>query len=241
MSEEIMREEAVENVVETTPEPTVKTKKGTGTLVLGILTFLFMAIGFPVLVYMGIRNIMTLVLAIVFAGAGVLFLLAGLILGIIAIIKGILHLTKKGVKKVCAIVGLVLAVLGITASVVIGLSAYNYVTKTDLFTIMEDIKEVTGGAIDLKETVNETIQEYVGEDFDVEKLEEFVGDEFSVEQIQNFIGDTTPEEVQEFIENFNVELLFEEFGDEFTYEDIVDKLGEDFTFEDFKEYMESLE
>lgn len=214
-------EETVEEVVEeiqpetiTEPVAPVKPEKhglATAALVLGIIAFVF----------------------------SLLFI--NYILGIIAIILGVVYLVKKGKKKARAIVGVSLAAVSIIASSVLWYSAYRYFTTTDLNTMMEDIKTVTGGQVDLKDTMDATFKEYVGEDFEMEQLEAFVGGPISYEVAKEFVGDATTEEIQEFINTFDYAAIEKDLGVGFTYEDLVEKLGEDFNFQDLKAYMESLQ
>ena len=227
MSEELLKDEVLEqdNKMEDVIENSVAeeltaavnvgatlVKKGlaTGALVCGILSVVFM------------------------------LLFINYILAIIALILGIVYLVKKGEKKVRAIVGVVLASVSIIASSVIWGSVYHYITTTDLMTMMDDLKTVTGGKVDVKDTMEATIKEYVGEDFDIAQIETFVGGSLSYETMKEFVGDTSAEEIQEFINNFDYAAIEKDLGEGFTYEDVVEKLGEGFTFEDLKAYMESL-
>ncbi len=163
------------------------------------------------------------------------------IFGLIALILAIIYLAKKGERKVRAIIALVLALISIVGSTVIWYSVYHYFTTTDVNTMMEDLKTVTGGQVDLKDTMDATFKRYLGEDFEMEQLEAFVGGSISYETVTNFIGDATEEEITEFINNFDYYAIEKDLGVGFTYEDLVEKLGEDFNFYDLKEYMESLQ
>lgn len=231
MEEQILNEEM--QIEETTVEsaPTEKQKTGTATaaLVLGILAL-----------------ITTLVVV-------------NYVFGIIAIILGTVFLVaKRGQKagRAKAIVGLVLALVSIIASTVLWVNVYNYLTKTPLTQMMEDVKVITGGQVDPGKIVDEAINSYVeeaidsetlaqvetilGRDLSYEAISEFVGEEVSVDRVVKFLDgkEIKAEEVQEVMAKLDEQAVANDLGGKLTYDALESKLGKDFTYDDLMEYLE---
>ena len=220
MTEEVITEEVVteDGVYESANEPVVA-KKGfaKASLVLGILAFIT-----------------------------TLFFI-NYIFGILALIFGIIYLTKKAdVKpKGKAIAGVVLASLSLIISTTIWVSAYVYVTKTELTDIIEDVAGLMGEEIDGREVVNQTVAEMTGGAVDLNTIEQFVGGEVTVERVVGFIGDVKEEEINAFVEKINnmdqetMNKIMTEFSGEVTYEKLEEKLGKDFSLKELMEYIEN--
>ena len=199
------------------PQESVKAKKGfaTAALVFGILAFIT-----------------------------TLFLI-NYVFGILALIFGIVYLAKKAdVKpKGKAITGIVLASLSLIISTTIWVSAYVYITKTEVTDIIEDVGALMGEEIDGRETVNQMVVEATGNMMDLNTIEEFVGGEVSVERIVNFVGDVKEEEITNFVNELStmdtekVQSLVNEFQGEVTYEKLEEKLGKDFTLRELMDYV----
>lgn len=238
---EVVEEQApVQEVVNAEP---VKAKKGfaTAALVFGILAFIT-----------------------------TLFLL-NYVFGILALIFGIVYLAKKAdVKpKKKAIAGIVLASLSLVISTVLWVSAYNYITKTSVTDIVDDVigilgdeaisgklEELTGGAINQdmlqqmgsgEEIMNNMVVNMTGGAMDLDTVEQFVGGEVSVDRIVNFVGDVKEEEITGFInevENMDqetIQSMVEEFEGEVTYEKLEEKLGKDFSLKELMDYIRNFE
>lgn len=179
---------------------------------------------------------------------GILALLTTLFLinyvfGILAIIFGVIYLKKKAdVKpKGKVIAGLVCAGLSLLISTTIWVSAYVYITKTDVATILEDVAGLMGNDIDGREMIDEAIKEYTNNFLDLAQIEEIVGGEVSLGQILNFVDDVTEQELAQFIEEVqsrDLSKLKEEFKDGVTYELLEEKLGKNFTLKDLLEYVD---
>ena len=235
MSEErIYKDTAVEETVEETeteqyvyeapvleqavPQEPVKAKKGfaTAALVFGILAFIT-----------------------------TLFLI-NYVFGILALIFGIVYLAKKAdVKpKGKAITGIVLASLSLIISITIWVSAYVYITKTEVTDIIEDVGALMGEEIDGRETVNQMVVEATGNMMDLNTIEEFVGGEVSIERLLKFIGDVKEGEITTFInklsalDDASIQNLVAEFGGEVTYQKLEEKLGADFSLRELMDYIE---
>ena len=219
--EEAVTEETVEDVVvEPATEPVVA-KKGfaKAALVFGILAF-----------------ITTL-------------LVINYVFGILALIFGIIYLTKKAdVKpKGKAIAGVVLAALSLIISTTIWVSAYVYVTKTDVTDIIQDVAGLMGEEIDGREFVNQTVAEMTGGAMDLDTIEQFVGGEVTVERVLDFVGDVKEEEINSFINEVNtmdqetLSAIVGEFEGEITYEKLEEKLGEGFSLKELMEYIRNFE
>lgn len=199
-------------------QPPVHAKKGlaTAALVFGILAFLT-----------------------------TLFLL-NYIFGILALIFGIVYLVKKAdVKpKGKAVAGIVLAALSLIISTTIWVSAYMYITKTDVTQIIEDVGMLMGQEIDGRETVNQLVSEMTGNMMSLDTIEQFVGGEVSIERILGFVGDVKEEEITAFLnkvstlDEASIQNLITEFGGEVTYEKLEEKLGADFSLRELMEYIE---
>ena len=165
------------------------------------------------------------------------------VFGILAIVFGVLYLKRKAdVKpKGKAIAGLVCAAISLIISTTIWVSAYVYITKTDVATILEDVASLMGNEIDGRETIDGVIKEYTNNFLDLEQMEEIVGGEVSLGQILNFVDDVTEQEITEFIEEVqsrDLSKLKEEFKDGVTYEVLEEKLGKNFTLKDLMEYID---
>lgn len=207
-----------ETPVQPPVQPPVYAKKGlaTAALVFGILAFLT-----------------------------TLFLL-NYVFGILALIFGIVYLVKKAdVKpKGKAVAGIVLAALSLIISTTIWVSAYMYITKTDVTQIIEDVGMLMGQEIDGRETVNQLVSEMTGNMMSLDTIEQFVGGEVSVERILGFVGDVKEEEITAFLnkvstlDEASIQNLITEFGGEVTYEKLEEKLGADFSLRELMEYIE---
>lgn len=233
MSEQNFNEEYAAPVEETPvvdmPEGKQKTKAATAALVLGILAF-----------------ITTL-------------FVVNYVFGLIAIICAIVFLvTRKGQKsgRARAIVGLALALVSTVGSTVLWVNVYNYITKTPLTEMMEDVKTLTGGQIDPGKLVDEAIDSYVNEVIDSKTLEqvetilgrdlsyqsisEFVGEEVTIDRVINFMDgkEITADEVQNVMSSLDEQALVNDLGGTLTYAALEGKLGEDFTYDDLMEYVE---
>lgn len=180
---------------------------------------------------------------------GILALLTTLLLlnyvfGILALIFGIVYLAKKAdVKpKGKAITGIVMAALSLVLSTCLWVGAYIYVTKTDVFTIMEDVASIMGTEIDAKETVSQMISDSTGGAIDLATIEQFVGGEITVERMLNFVGDVNQEEIKAFMEDvqqMDYTAILEDLGGDVSYEILEEKLGKDFSLEDLMDYVYS--
>ena len=200
------------------PQEPVKAKKGfaTAALVFGILAFIT-----------------------------TLFLL-NYVFGILSLIFGIVYLAKKAdIKpKGKAIAGIVLSVLSLTVSTVIWVNAYNYVAKTEISQIVQDVAGLMGEEIDGEEVVNSYVAEMTGGAIDMTTIEQFVGGEVSIERVMNFVGDVQEGEITVFIDRLQnadpavLQNIVAEFEGEITYEKLEEKLGEDFSLEELMEYID---
>lgn len=172
--------------------------------------------------------------------------LVNYIFGILSLLFGIIYLAKKAdVKpKGKAITGLVLTVLSLTISTTIWVSAYIYVTKTDVTQIMEDAAALMGEEIDGREILNQMVAESTGNMMDLDTIEQFIGGEVTVERVANFVGDVKEEEINAFVnkvstmDEASIQNLIQEFGGEVTYEKLEEKLGKDFTLRELMDYIE---
>lgn len=172
--------------------------------------------------------------------------LVNYIFGILSLLFGIIYLAKKAdVKpKGKAIAGLVLTVLSLTISTTIWVSAYIYVTKTNVTQIMEDVAALMGEEIDGREALNQMVVEATGDMMDLDTIEQFVGGEVTVERVANFVGDVKEEEINAFVnkvstmDEASIQNLIQEFGGEVTYEKLEEKLGKDFTLRELMDYIE---
>lgn len=168
------------------------------------------------------------------------------VFGILSLIFGIIYLVKKAdVKpKGKAITGIVLAALSLIISTTIWVSAYVYITKTEVTDIIEDVGALLGEEIDGRETVNQMVSEMTGDMMSLDTIEQFVGGEVSVERIVNFVGDVKEEEITAFInkvstmDQASIQNLITEFGGEVTYEKLEEKLGKDFSLRELMDYIE---
>lgn len=173
-------------------------------------------------------------------------LLVNYIFGIIALVCGIVYLAKKAdVKpKGKAITGIVLASLSLIISTTIWVSAYRYITKTDVSQILEDVGTLVGEEIDGRETINSFVAEATGDMMNLDTIEQFVGGEVTVERMLNFVGDVKEEEINAFVNKVStmdqqsIESLITDFGGEVTYEKLEAKLGKDFTLKELMEYID---
>lgn len=169
------------------------------------------------------------------------------VFGILSLIFGIVYLVKKAdVKpKGKAITGIVLAIFSLVISTTIWVSAYNYVTKTEISQIVQDVAGLMGEEIDGKEVLNSYVAEMTGGAVDMETIQQFVGGEVSIERIMNFVGDVNEEEITTFINKIStldeatIQNLMLEFGGEVTYERLEEKLGVDFTLRELIDYIEA--
>lgn len=169
------------------------------------------------------------------------------VFGILSLIFGIVYLVKKAdVKpKGKAITGIVLAIFSLVISTTIWVSAYNYVTKTEISQIVQDVAGLMGEEIDGKEVLNSYVAEMTGGAVDMETIQQFVGGEVSIERIMNFVGDVKEEEITTFInkvsalDEASIQNLITEFGGEVTYEKLEEKLGVDFTLRELIDYIEA--
>ena len=176
-----------------------------------------------------------------------LFLL-NYIFGILALIFGIVYLVKKAdVKpKGKAVTGIVLAALSLVISTTLWVSAYVYITKTDVTQIMEDVSGLLGEEIDGREMLNEMIASSTGNMITLDTIEAFIGGEVTVEKMIHFVGDVSEEELNTFINEFNtydevkIMAIAIEFGGEITYEGLEAKLGEDFTLRELMDYIRNI-
>lgn len=172
--------------------------------------------------------------------------LVNYIFGILSLLFGIIYLAKKAdVKpKGKAITGLVLTVLSLTISTTIWVSAYIYVTKTDVTQIMEDAAALMGEEIDGREILNQMVAESTGNMMDLDTIEQFIGGEVTVERVANFVGDVKEEDINAFVnkvstmDEASIQNLIQEFGGEVTYEKLEEKLGKDFTLRELMDYIE---
>lgn len=168
------------------------------------------------------------------------------VFGILSLVFGIIYLAKKAdIKpKGKAIAGLVLTVLSLTISTTIWVSAYIYVTKTDVTQIMEDAAALMGEEIDGREILNQMVAESTGNMMDLDTIEQFIGGEVTVERVANFVGDVKEEEINAFVnkvstmDEASIQNLIQEFGGEVTYEKLEEKLGKDFTLRELMDYIE---
>lgn len=185
-------------------------------------------------------------------------LLVNYILGLIALILGIIFLVKKGntTGKGRAGVGIGLAVTSMVLSTVIWVNLYSYLTTTPILDILEDVAELTGGAFDPEEVVNETIENYVydvldektiesvekilGDELNYNTLVDFVGEDLTVEDIDHFIGDSDidGDEIEELMAEVDTKAVTNDLGGKVTYEALEDELGRNFTYEELIEYLE---
>ena len=193
------------------------------------------------------------------------------VFGILALIFGIIYLAKKAdIKpKGKAITGIVLALLSLVISTVLWVSAYNYITKTSITDIVDDVigilgdeavsgklEELTGGAINKdtlqqmgsgEELMNNMVVNMTGGAMDLETVEQFVGGEVSVDRIVDFVGDVKEEEITDFVnevQTMDQETLgqiVQEFEGEVTYEKLEEKLGEDFSLKELMDYIRNFE
>lgn len=144
-----------------------------------------------------------------------------------------------------AIAGVVLASLSLIISTTIWVSAYVYVTKTDVTDIIEDVAGIMGEEIDGREVVNQTVAEMTGGAVDLNTIEQFVGGEVTVERVVGFVGDVKEEEINAFVEKINtmdqetMTKIMTEFSGEVTYEKLEEKLGKDFSLRELMEYIEN--
>lgn len=168
------------------------------------------------------------------------------VFGILSLLFGIIYLVKKAdVKpKGKVIAGLICAVLSLVISTTIWVSAYVYVTKTDVATIMEDVASLMGEEINGREMLNQMVAETTGNMMDLDTIEQFVGGEVTVERVLNFVGDVKEEEITAFINKVStmdpqaLQSIAAEFEGEITYEKLEEKLGKDFTLRELMEYVE---
>ena len=190
------------------------------------------------------------------------------VFGLISLICGIVYLVKKAdVKpKGVAIAGIVCASLSIIISTTIWVSAYNYVTKTEITDIIDDaigllgneaisgkIEELTGGAINAEmlqqlgsgeEIVNNMVADLTGGAVDLATIEQFVGGKVSVDRIINFVGDVKEEDINNFMNEINtmdqetMNKIRLDLGGEVTYEKLEEKFGKDFTLKEIMEYID---
>lgn len=169
------------------------------------------------------------------------------VFGILSLIFGIVYLAKKADvnPKGKAITGIVLAIFSLVISTTIWVSAYNYVTKTEISQIVQDVAGLMGEEIDGKEVLNSYVAEMTGGAVDMETIQQFVGGEVSIERIMNFVGDVNEEEITTFINKIStldeatIQNLMLEFGGEVTYERLEEKLGVDFTLRELIDYIEA--
>lgn len=169
------------------------------------------------------------------------------VFGILALIFGTVYLAKKADvnPKGKAITGIVLAIFSLVISTTIWVSAYNYVTKTEISQIVQDVAGLMGEEIDGKEVLNSYVAEMTGGAVDMETIQQFVGGEVSIERIMNFVGDVNEEEITTFINKIStldeatIQNLMLEFGGEVTYERLEEKLGVDFTLRELIDYIEA--
>ena len=168
------------------------------------------------------------------------------VFGIISLVLGIIYLTKKPDEKLKrkAVAGIVCAAISLVISTTIWVSAYIYITKTNVTDIIEDVAGIMGQEINGEELVNQTISEMTGGVVDLATIEQFVGGEVSVERLMNFVGDVKEEDINKFVDKINtmdqntMNAIFQDLGGEVTYEKLEEKLGKDFTLKEIMEYID---
>ena len=167
--------------------------------------------------------------------------------GILAIIFGIIYLViKADIKpKGVAITGIVLAAVSLIVSTTLWVSAYVYITRTDISEIVEDVAGLMGEEIDGRDAMNQMVAEATGNAMDLDDIEAFVGGEITIERVVNFVGTVNEEEITNFLDEVStydeatLERIAEEFQGELTYEKLEEKVGEDFTLEELMDYVRS--
>ena len=139
-----------------------------------------------------------------------------------------------------------LAALSLVISTTLWVSAYVYITKTDVTQIMEDVSGLLGEEIDGREMLNEMIASSTGNMITLDTIEAFIGGEVTVEKLIHFVGDVSEEELNAFINEINtydeakIMAIAIEFGGEITYESLEAKLGEDFTLRELMDYISNI-
>ena len=169
------------------------------------------------------------------------------VFGILALVFGIVYLTRKAdVKpKGKAIAGIVLASLSLIISTTIWVSAYNYVTKTEISQIVQDVAGLMGEEVDGKEVINSYVAEMTGGSVDMTTIEQFVGGEISIDRLMKFVGDVPQETITEFVNKVQnmdpavIQNIMTEFEGEITYEKLEEKLGKDFSLKELMEYIDN--
>ena len=169
------------------------------------------------------------------------------VFGILALVFGIVYLTRKAdVKpKGKAIAGIVLASLSLIISTTIWVGAYNYVTKTEISQIVQDVAGLMGEEVDGKEVINSYVAEMTGGSVDMTTIEQFIGGEISIDRLMKFVGDVPQETIIEFVNKVQnmdpavIQKIMTEFEGEITYEKLEEKLGKDFSLKELMEYIDN--